>query len=323
MTAEVAAAQPQQPPSLLATMAARFGVEPKKMLATLKATAFKGDVTDEQMMALLIVANQYGLNPWTKEIYAFPDKGGIVPVMGVDGWTRIMNSSPEFDGIEFTEGGEGGDAWVECVIYRKDRSRPTKVREYLKECKRNTGPWGSHPKRMLRHKAMIQCARVAFSFGGIYDEDEAAQIIERDVTPITGTVTTQGATARLREVATINQEGGNGNEGIHSGQDGGNPAAAAGVHQAGAGAQDGGGAPEVSEAGGKAGSPSQGDVVPAQAVIDKLRSLKTLDAIDEYISVFDGSLYSEADRQAIQQAYSGRRELLVDKPPVAGRKGVD
>ncbi|WP_032251724.1 recombinase RecT, partial [Escherichia coli] len=46
---------------------------------------------DAQFIALLIVANQYGLNPWTKEIYAFPDKqNGIVPVVGVDGWSRII-----------------------------------------------------------------------------------------------------------------------------------------------------------------------------------------------------------------------------------------
>jgi hypothetical protein len=61
----------------------------------LKATAFKGQVSDAQMTALLIVANQYGLNPWTKEIYAFPDKNnGIVPVVGVDGWSRIINEPP-------------------------------------------------------------------------------------------------------------------------------------------------------------------------------------------------------------------------------------
>jgi hypothetical protein len=32
------------------------------------------------------------------------------------------------------------------------------------------------PKRMLRHKALIQCARVAFGFSGIFDEDEARDI---------------------------------------------------------------------------------------------------------------------------------------------------
>ena len=128
--------------------------DPEELLATLKQTAFKGQVSDAQMTALLIVAGQYGLNPWTKEIYAFPDKNnGIVPVVGVDGWARIMNDHPQFDGMEF----EQDDDSCTCKIFRKDRSRPIVVTEYMAECKRsNVGPWTSHPRRMLRHKAMIQ-----------------------------------------------------------------------------------------------------------------------------------------------------------------------
>lgn len=145
------------------------------LIGTLKATAFKGQVSDAQMTALLVVANQYALNPWTKEIYAFPDKNnGIVPVVGVDGWSRIINSHPQFDGIEFEQDAES----CTCIIYRKDRNRPIKVTEYMEECKRGTGPWVSHPRRMLRHKAMIQGARLAFGYGGIYDQDEAERIVE-------------------------------------------------------------------------------------------------------------------------------------------------
>lgn len=146
------------------------------LIDTLKATAFKGQVSDAQMTALMVVANQYGLNPWTKEIYAFPDKNnGIVPVVGVDGWARIINSHPQFDGMDF----EQDDQACTCVIYRKDRSHPIKVTEFMAECKRSgIGPWSSHPKRMLRHKAMIQCARIAFGYGGIYDQDEAERIVE-------------------------------------------------------------------------------------------------------------------------------------------------
>lgn len=154
------------------------------LIDTLKATAFRGQVSDAQMTALMVVANQYGLNPWTKEIYAFPDKNnGIVPVVGVDGWSRIMNEHPQFDGIEFDQ---ENDACT-CRIYRKDRSRPIAVTEYMAECRRsNVGPWQSHPKRMLRHKAMIQCARLAFGFVGIYDQDEAENILEaKDITPPT------------------------------------------------------------------------------------------------------------------------------------------
>ncbi|VDY86474.1 bacteriophage recombination protein [Escherichia coli] len=77
--------------TLAGKLAERVGmdsVDPQELITTLRQTAFKGDASDAQFIALLIVANQYGLNPWTKEIYAFPDKqNGIVPVVGVDGWS--------------------------------------------------------------------------------------------------------------------------------------------------------------------------------------------------------------------------------------------
>jgi phage recombination protein Bet len=158
------------------------------LMETLKATAFKGQVSDAQMTALLVVANQYGLNPWTKEIYAFPDKNnGIVPVVGVDGWSRIINNHPQFDGMDFQQDAES----CTCIIHRKDRSHPISVTEYMSECRRpNVGPWQSHPRRMLRHKAMIQCARLAFGYSGIYDQDEAERLVEvKTVDPATGEIT--------------------------------------------------------------------------------------------------------------------------------------
>ncbi len=220
--------------SLLARIASRYNVDPKKLNSTLKATAFRqsgGDhkqVTDEQMMALLVVADQYQLNPFTKEIYAFPDPGrGIVPIVGVDGWHRIINTHPDFDGMEFVvpdvatqpehwqtwqslDSAKTAPDWIECVIYRRDRSHPIRAREYLDECyrppsvtergKRN-GPWQSHTKRMLRHKALIQCARMAFSFAGVYDEDEAERIIEGEVVVEAGgtSAETEALVESLRE----------------------------------------------------------------------------------------------------------------------------
>ncbi len=93
-------------------------------------------------------------------------------MVGVDGWTRIINNHEAFDGMEFEQDAES----CTCKIYRKDRGHPTVVTEYMTECRRDTGPWKSHPRRMLRHKAMIQAARLAFGYGGIYDQDEAERI---------------------------------------------------------------------------------------------------------------------------------------------------
>jgi phage recombination protein Bet len=180
---EVAHAQ-QQRVSLLETFANKYGLDPKNMMRTLKATAFKGDVSDDQMAALLIVAKAHNLNPWTKEIYAFPSRQGIVPIVGVDGWARIINEHPQFDGMDF----EQDDEKCTCRIHRKDRSHPVAVTEYMAECRRSTDPWNTHPKRMLRHKAMIQAARLAFSFAGIYDPDEGERVLAAenaiDVTPV-------------------------------------------------------------------------------------------------------------------------------------------
>ena len=161
-----------------AKLATGLGItgDPQELVATLKATAFKGQVNDSQLAALLFVAGQYGLNPWVKEIYAFPDRqNGIVPVVGVDGWSRIINSHAQFDGMDFEQDAES----CTCIIYRKDRGHPIRVTEWMAECRRDgVGPWKSHPRRMLRHKAMIQCARLAFGYTGIFDQDEAERIQE-------------------------------------------------------------------------------------------------------------------------------------------------
>lgn len=164
---------PRSRQSALATMASKYNVEPAALLTTLKETAFKG-ATDSQMMALCVVANEYGLNPFTKEIYAFPDSksGGIVPIIGVDGWYRIVNDNPAFDGTEFDINQPNGKLEsITCRIYRKDRGRAVEVTEYLDECKRNTPPWNNQPVRMLRHRAFVQCARVAFGLSFMDPED--------------------------------------------------------------------------------------------------------------------------------------------------------
>lgn len=220
---------PQQRVSLVQKFAAKYSIEPEKLMGILKQTAFKvqqGEVSNEQMAALLVVADQYGLNPFTREIFAFEDKyKGIVPVVSVDGWARIINERPELDGLEFhyptkritaPEGGREAYEWIECVIHRKDREHPTKVREFLDEvyqpprgANKIHGPWQTHPKRMHRHKTLIQCARVAFGFGGIYDEDEAQRIIDGEsvrvedfspAKPLRGTAGLAAARARAEDV---------------------------------------------------------------------------------------------------------------------------
>jgi phage recombination protein Bet len=186
-TMEIDRFTPGKSHGLIAHMAAKYGIDSDKMLDTLKQTAFRQrgkngappvSVSNEQMMMLLVIAREYNLNPFTREIYAYPSDGGIVPIVSVDGWVRIVNERPELEYIDVVIAEPGTeDPWAACEIKRKDRTKPLKITEFLAECYRDTDPWNQMPRRMIRHKAFIQCARVAFGFAGIFDPDEADRII--------------------------------------------------------------------------------------------------------------------------------------------------
>lgn len=175
-------AKDQQYRGVVADMADRYQMNPQAFEATLRNTVMPSNVqvSREQFAAFLMVAKKYDLDPITKQIFAFPSKGGgIQPVVSVDGWMTLINSHPQFDGMEFEDAFQDGKLFsVTCRMYRKDRSRPVCVTEYMSECERNTDTWRKWPARMLRHKAAIQAARYAFSFSGIMDEDEAHRMNE-------------------------------------------------------------------------------------------------------------------------------------------------
>ena len=174
---------------LVVRMAAEVGLSRDEYWDTIYNTVMPlkdVQVTTEMMTAFLVVAADYKLNPLTKEIYAFPAKGGLQCVVSVDGWLKLANVNPQFDGLETEEVREDGNIIaVTCKVWRKDRSRPTVATEYMCECKRNTVPWNQWPIRMLTNKAMIQAIRRAFSFAGILDPDEGERVAADfdDVTP--------------------------------------------------------------------------------------------------------------------------------------------
>ncbi len=174
MTTQIATTQDRK--SILLSMAGKFGMEPAAFEATVRKTCGCDGASKEQFAAFLLVANEYNLNPITREIYAFPTRaGGIQPIVGIDGWMTMANNHPAYDGITFVDrlSDDGQLVAITAQVHRKDRSHPIEVTEYLAECKQGTEPWKKWPARMLRHKAAIQAIRYAFGFSGIVDPDEA------------------------------------------------------------------------------------------------------------------------------------------------------
>lgn len=165
----------------------RSGMSPESFIRALTQTSMSSLVSWQQvdLELLLLSAERFGLNPLGREIFMIrgddrPDESPMI-VLGVDGWCSVLNSHKKFAGMQFTESDqlvEGVPAWIDCTLHRWDRRVPTTVREYFVEVRGASQAWITHPRRMLRHKAMVQCARMAFGLVGVFDHDEALRICQ-------------------------------------------------------------------------------------------------------------------------------------------------
>lgn len=174
----------------------------KSAQATLAATIFPSygnAATWQEVMALCVVALEYDLNPWTKQIYAFPVKGGgIQPIVGIDGWIKKANEHPAMDGctVEFSgdieDAAEGrGSMMCTVTVHRKDWEHPYVHTEFFEEAwkppikKRDGGviygPWHTSPRRMLLNRTQAQAYRRAFGLlPGAMIDDEAERLAPRE-----------------------------------------------------------------------------------------------------------------------------------------------
>ena len=124
----------------------------------------------QRILQLLRTAKEYQLDPMQEEVLLaqYEDRWQII--FSIDGWIKIINRHPAFTGISFhqsSEEKEGLPIWMECTITRSDRTMPITTREYLSEVRNDSDYWKKMPRRMLRHKAMQQCARIALA---IFDQ---------------------------------------------------------------------------------------------------------------------------------------------------------
>lgn len=177
----------------LAVIAQNSGTSPEEikdvisgMIVSAKAQ-HGAKATDAELAVVAGVCATYSLNPLVKEAYAFISGGKLQVMIGIDGWLKIMNRHPEFDGVEFDYEWDGKKLLaVTTKIYTKSRKHPVSVTEWMDECKQpKSDAWNKYEKRMLRNKSLGQCIRVAFGISEILDDDEADRIKagERDITP--------------------------------------------------------------------------------------------------------------------------------------------
>lgn len=126
----------------------------------------KISASQELQWHLLKLAKQFRLNPILGQLdWDHDPEQGYAIFVTIDGWITLIHREPSFRGVTFQESTEienGIPIWMECSLYRSDLICPITVREYFIELKTDHPIWAQMPRRMMRHKTLQQCARLAF-----------------------------------------------------------------------------------------------------------------------------------------------------------------
>jgi len=145
-----------------------------EMLTALRNTVAPG-LTDPEFVLFAEMCRATGLNPATKEIWAIKAGGRLQLMTGINGFLKIANSHPQFDGMEVEyEWEEKGLIAATAKVYRKDRRFPSIATAYMAEYGKQTPIWKQMPSIMLSKCAKSLAIREAFinELGGLYTAEE-------------------------------------------------------------------------------------------------------------------------------------------------------
>ena len=123
------------------------------------------EVPAKTILSLLRTMQHWHLDPLKEEIgFTQYEDGNWQVFISIDGCSKLLNQHSQFNGLVFSQADtlvEGVPEWIECSIYRRDRIIPITVREYFVEVRNSHDMWQKMPRRMLRHRALQQCVRLA------------------------------------------------------------------------------------------------------------------------------------------------------------------
>ena len=171
--------------------------EDSKVVDVIKSTVAAG-TTNEEFSMFAEFCKGTGLNPFKKEIWCIVTGKGqyrkVQMMTGINGFYAIANSHPQFDGVENDYGPMKEielrtpekkkikvPEWIECKVYRKDRSRPQMFRAVWEEFHQDLvtrngylSIWAQKPSLMLEKCAESMALRKAFpqELNGMYTSEE-------------------------------------------------------------------------------------------------------------------------------------------------------
>jgi phage recombination protein Bet len=143
----------------------------REMVDAIKQTVCKG-ATDAQLRMFIEVCRTTGLNPWLREVWFVAEKSMIMA--GRDGYLRVANEHPAFDGIETRVERDDKQIPIKavCTVWRKDRTHPTICEAYFSEYKSASPVWTKYPSAMISKVAEVLALKRSFAINGVVSEEE-------------------------------------------------------------------------------------------------------------------------------------------------------
>lgn len=158
----------------------KFSWDTKEGVATIKQTVAKG-ATDAQLFMFLEVCRSTGLNPFLREVWFIQNKNqpeSSQIMAGRDGYLRVANEHPAFDGMETKvewNGERTTPIRAVCTVWRKDRTHPiTMEAEWRDYYKSGSAVWTQYKGAMISKVAEVLALKRAFSINGVVTEEEVA-----------------------------------------------------------------------------------------------------------------------------------------------------
>lgn len=155
------------------------------------------DATNEEFQTLMYLSREYNLDPLKKEIWFIKYGGKATIITSRDGYLKVANACPYFDGLEGDVVYSGdkltkrdnGSILIEygedhlvfdktklvgayCNVYRKDRSIAISVFVNLKDYHSQTPIWMKYTNAMILKVAESMALKRAFSLSGLVTAEE-------------------------------------------------------------------------------------------------------------------------------------------------------
>ena len=148
--------------------------------------------SDDELKMFLSIATTYGLDPFLREIWCVDMNGRNVITTGRDGYLKIANRNPNFDGMVsdvvhagdrfmkegdnikhvYTVSNRGPIVGAYALVYRKDRAHSSYFFAPFSEYNKGFNAWKQYPSAMIQKVAESMALKRAFSISGLVTEEE-------------------------------------------------------------------------------------------------------------------------------------------------------